>query len=376
MTRRLPSHKRIRVLVFPETTSPYYPLLYEALKQADAAIEVRVLTNPTRFPSINLVCYPFLLLGYRLRGYRIFHIHWYYMFRIPRLNSSVLNAVLRAYTMLFVRLVAALHYRIIWTAHETIPHFVQSPWDRNGAARVARHTVARAYSVIIHSEHILESEFRRYHIFPKRVELIPHGNLVGVYRDDTSDADARTALGLRTTSRVVLFFGLIRQYKGLDHLIWALRQLELNDVEVVIAGECVEPAICNEILEARAGLPIHFHQGYVPDDRVASYFKAADIVCLPFREITTSGSALLALSFGKPIIAPRLGALNDFPDDVGWFYDMPTCRKLLDALRTALTAIDLEERGTAALRYANSVSWHRSAELTAQLYRAAVAESR
>jgi glycosyltransferase involved in cell wall biosynthesis len=118
-----------------------------------------------------------------------------------------------------------------------------------------------------------------------------------------------------------------------------------------------------------------FDEGYAPHERVPLYFAAADVVVLPFRQVTTSGSAVLALSLGRPVVAPRIGALRDLPVDVGFLYEDGG---LVGALGRALSAPpeELAERSQAARRYAGNLSWDHIATTTLDVYRQATLHGR
>ena len=112
-----------------------------------------------------------------------------------------------------------------------------------------------------------------------------------------------------------------------------------------------------------------YHGGYIKDEDVATYFKAADIVCLPFTTITTSGSTILALTFGKPIIAPRMGALKDIPAEAGYFYDPDDPHGLDAALKLAVSdRKELARRGHAAEHYTKTLDWKLLSQKTYEVY--------
>lgn len=99
------------------------------------------------------------------------------------------------------------------------------------------------------------------------------------------------------------------------------------------------------------------------------YLRASDIVCLPFKTITTSGSALLALTFGKPIVAPRIGAIQDIPSDVGVLYDPRNNNALENALAEALSSSSkLFDMSRAAQKYSDTLSWDKIATRTFKVY--------
>jgi len=125
-------------------------------------------------------------------------------------------------------------------------------------------------------------------------------------------AQARQRLGLGDYEHVVLFFGFVRPYKGLQDLLGALpRVLEQMPVTLLVAGEFWEgKANCLEQIK-RLGLDAHVQilDEYIPDEEIGMYFAAADLVALPYRSVTGSGILQIAFGVGKPVVAARVGAL-------------------------------------------------------------------
>jgi glycosyltransferase involved in cell wall biosynthesis len=143
---------------------------------------------------------------------------------------------------------------------------------------------------------------------------IPHPVYVH-FGDPVDRAAARARLGIPADKRVVLFFGLIRQYKGVDELIRALDLLDERYV-LVIAGEPYGGSDVYKNLIAASRFPrnIVFHDRYIPDDGVAGYFSAADACILPYRSATQSGITSVSYHFDVPVIATDVGGLAE---DVG-----------------------------------------------------------
>lgn len=128
-------------------------------------------------------------------------------------------------------------------------------------------------------------------------------------------AEARRRLGLPEEAPVLLFFGFVRRYKGLDVLLEALPAVRarLPEVHLLVAGECYEdPAVYRRQAE-RLGVAeaVHFGDRYLPDDEVALVFGAADVVVQPYRSATQSGVAAMAFGFGVPVITTTVGGLAE-----------------------------------------------------------------
>jgi len=206
------------------------------------------------------------------------------------------------------------------------------------------------------------------------VTVVPHGNYVGTYPDDISQDDVRRTLGLPDDRLVVLFFGNVLPYKGVDTLLDVVEDLGEPTVMLVVAGACPDRDLPGRLQRLSEQARVRLHDGRVADDDVQVFLRASDVVCLPFTTITTSGSLVLALSFAKPVVAPRMGGLNDLPDAVGYFYDHAQAeRGLADALRRVVEDRDgLEERGRRGRRFVTSTSWEEIAIRTCELYRRAV----
>lgn len=124
------------------------------------------------------------------------------------------------------------------------------------------------------------------------------------------------ALGLDPKCRYLLFFGLIRPYKGLDLLLqaWQSEQLRAwTDVRLLIAGELYEsyakyePLLTHPAVRER----VIFREGFVPEEAVQYYFSAADALILPYRSATQSGITQIALHFEVPMVATRVGGLPE-----------------------------------------------------------------
>jgi glycosyltransferase involved in cell wall biosynthesis len=144
---------------------------------------------------------------------------------------------------------------------------------------------------------------------------------------------ARAKLGLE--GDVVLFFGYIRHYKGLDTLLAAWPKVRgRRPVTLVAAGECYEDPAHYERLAAAAGDGVRLMQRYVPDDEVEALFKASDAVVLPYRSATQSGVTHVAYALGRPVITTDVGGLSEtvIPGETGMVVPPEDPEALADAI--------------------------------------------
>jgi glycosyltransferase involved in cell wall biosynthesis len=171
---------------------------------------------------------------------------------------------------------------------------------------------------------------------------------------------------------VLVFFGKVLRYKGVDLLLDAVAVLPADvTVQVVVVGQCREDDVRTDLEEraARAGARVHTRFSFVPDAELADYLRAADLAVFPFRSVTNSSSVATALGAGLPVIVPRLASLDDLPEDATVRYE-PGPDGLIGALERA-GALDAGEHAAlraAAARFAATRTWAGAAAATRQVY--------
>lgn len=170
-----------------------------------------------------------------------------------------------------------------------------------------------------------------------RIRFAPHP-IYDIYGASISQSDARRHLDIPPhASRIVLFFGLIRPYKGLDLLLLALadKQLEGLNVHAIVAGECYSDWAQYETLIAQYGLShrVHLSVRFIPNDEVALYFSAANLVVQPYRTATQSGISQIAYHFEKPMVVTNVGGLPEIvADGVSGYVTEPTPQAIATAI--------------------------------------------
>ncbi len=358
----------MKIVVYPKDPNPYQDLLYSSIKDRHTTDKITFMSGPTKYQTINLFFLPFQLILYRLFGYDIFHIHWFYTFEIPKLNNRLTQWLMMYYCVSFVYFVKMLGFKLVWTVHETISPTALTDREKSISKYISQFTSIIADAKIIHSSVVI-NEMLDNGLNTDRTFIVPHGSYKNVYPDSITRKKAREELKIKSHEKMVLFFGLVRPYKGVDDLILAFSKLKLPNLRLVIAGKCIDNELLRRIQSLHNAVEFDFYDEYIADEDVSKYFKASDIVCLPFKSITTSGSTLLALSFGKPIIAPRLGALVDLPSNVGYLYDMQRPGSLETCLRKALKSNKhLSNIGKNSKSYVDTLSWDKIADKTYTVY--------
>ncbi len=335
--------------------NPYARLLAAALKRHGVTLAVA--------QTLNLWDHVFR------SDIQALHFNWI----APHYAAEVdtLRAALREFVSFVAALIVARlrGYRIVWTMHNLYPHEMDYPW----IDRAIRLLMCRlAHAVIVHCRHaatLLDQHFGRTH----GVHIIPHGEFITPYRNTISPEAARDSLGLAADDFVYLFVGNIRAYKGVAPLIDTFTTLDAADARLLIAGRIHRtyheglPASATE--DSRVVLRVRSYDDPIPADDMQIYLNASDVVVLPFLDTLTSGSAILALGFGRPVIAPAVGCLPELlrGHGCGIVYEPHGEHGLLHALRLART-LDLRRAREHARRRAEDLGWDGIARLTLAAY--------
>lgn len=244
----------------------------------------------------------------------IWHIHFpqsQLRFRNPiKLISRLLRLLIR------LRRARSRGTKVVWTVHNLHPHENPHPWLEKIFWRLF---LANVDGCI----HLSESgRMQAVQRFPGIARIpnavVPHPHYRGLYPDSSDRQQARQILGLESDAKIALFLGQIRPYKNVPELIQTFRAIDDPDMRLVIAGWPREKQLRRHIQGAADGdARVHLHPEFVPNDRIQYYLRAADIMVAPYRDILNSGTALLALSFDRPILAPSKGSLTELQTIVG-----------------------------------------------------------
>lgn len=350
-----------RVIFLPNWSraNPYQSLLIEALSAQGFEASL------ADYPKARL---PLLRLALANRDVGIFHLHWIdpwieQMFWTTHPVKRSIKLFLMAMDIALCRLLGVHTY---WTIHNLVSHESKdAAWELRIRRRIAR----LVSGCFVHSRSALGLLEQNYG-FPlaAKTSVVPHASYVGQYPAANPGAVTlmRYELGLGEADFVYLFLGSIRKYKGIEGLIDAFGKIRTSGARLVIVGSVLDPALKDWLREAASkDERIVLRIGYVPDEALPVYLDLASVVVLPFAQTLTSGSALLAMTFAKPLILPEAARIYDFPGDEGAIHYEE------GGLKTALLAAqgrDLDVMGAFNRREAEARSWARMGALTAAGY--------
>ncbi len=221
----------------------------------------------------------------------------------------------RTLLMLYYR---ALGHRVVMTAHNVnaARRDGRDSWLNRATLRIQYRLCDR---IFVHTQRMRDQMLEQFDVVAERVSVIPFGINDTTPKTALTTSQARTRLALGAQDRVLLFFGQIAPYKGLEHLVAALPAAFAADpsLRLVIAGKVkagcedywhgIRQALGSPALGSRVIQRI----AHVPDAEVELYFKAAHVLVVPYVEIFQSGVPFLAYSFGLPVIATDVGTLRE-----------------------------------------------------------------
>jgi glycosyltransferase involved in cell wall biosynthesis len=341
--RRLPPHDA--------GTNPYGPLLAAALERRGVAVEF-TLDFDGRFLWENRERIDVLHLNWP---------HFFYYHDDPEIMERQMAAFIGR-----LELARELGYKIVWTAHNLYPHNRRHVnLDHQARLAVCRLATAIIAHCPVAAEAVQQTFGRTDRLF-----VIPHGHFVGVYPDTVSRAEARTRLGVPAGAFGYGFFGSLQPYKGIEALFDAFACLDQEDARLLVSGGGNDPAYLDGLRQRAATVPRVVLRAYprAPSEDIALIMQAADVVTLPFVATMTSGTLILALSWGRPVIAPALGCLPEtVVPEAGILYDPEESEALVHALRE-IRDRDLAEAGRAALACARRFDWDVIADRTLEAY--------
>jgi glycosyltransferase involved in cell wall biosynthesis len=295
----------------------------------------------------------------------VLHFHWLDHFVLsPSLLWTVIGMTSTALQLVVARL---LGIPVVWTVHNVLSH--DSPYPRAERAFKSAFVRVLCDGVFVHCEEAADSVLSAYGLPERlryRISLIHHGHYLNNFEQAGSAARGRRS---KTT---YLYLGQIRPYKEVPRLMDAFSGLDDPDAELFVVGAPSTERLKRVVRERSDDNRITTDLRFVDDEEVEGYMSRADVVVLPYADISTSGSAVLAMSFARAVVVPRLGCVPELLDERGAvFYTAGDT----EALRNALTEAkerDLDAMGQHNLDRVRQYDWESVAVTTTRVYESAL----
>ena len=257
---------------------------------------------------------------------------------------------------------------------------------RNGKTKV----ICQIDNVEPHEHHLIDKPFNRYylgavdgfvymseqvggelHAYTSAPAIFSPHPMFENFGERVEREVACERLGLDAEKRYLLFFGLIRNYKGLDLLLEAFEGVENRDLRLLIAGEFYNDKEQYRPLLDRLGERVVLHDHFVADDDVKHYFSVADALILPYRTATQSGVTQIAYNFSVPMVVTNVGGLPEIVADgrVGF-----VCEPTVEGVREAIKRLDEESFASFACNFPaerKRFSWATMCDKIVEIYKMA-----
>lgn len=325
---------------------------------------------PTKSKDINkykkmLKYYKYLLNIYKLIRKEKYDIIHFQFFRRRRIES------------LYFVMLKLFGEKLAYTVHDI------SPLNESKLDYLFNLLVYKTADILfVHSNSNKKTLAQLMKLSEKKIKVMPHGDFDNYITDKIIvKSEARKIFKLSEEQNVILFFGAIKEYKGLDILSNALlsSSMKINNLALIIAGEAGDAEtkeIVQECKDVLAKLPkevkVVFHDKFIPVSEVSKYFIASDVVVLPYRRVTHSGIPHLAYTFGRPVIATNVGDFEEIIEEgkSGFVLSSNTQEELSEKIIQAFSdKLKLEEMGKYAREFcATKYSWKDSAESLIPVY--------
>lgn len=259
--------------------------------------------------------------------------------------------------------------RYVHTVHNALPHSRDRSWLFRCAYRWIYLFPSACIAHTVKVARQLELEFA---VAPHRIVVISIGLNTEVPATEISQAEARLQLKLPPTEPIALFFGKVEPYKGVDRLAETWEKLQTKPAHLVIVGSCLDARYRKRIRESLGNsfmsASMEWREGFVPNESVATWFRACDVVVLPYRHIYQSGVVFLCLRFGIPIVATNVGSLAEYIDgDAGVIADTEDPAGIAAALDRFFSNATRFRRDVISDR-AQKYSWERQCAAIKHLY--------
>ncbi|HSZ63748.1 MAG TPA: glycosyltransferase family 4 protein [Terriglobales bacterium] len=244
--------------------------------------------------------------------------------------------------------------------------------------------------IFVHTEKMKDELVQEFGISPERVAVIPFGINILVPDTELTTNQAKDRLGIRPEERTILFYGRIVPYKGLECLVEAFHRLAPRDASarLMIAGEPMKgfedyvEGIRRAIADNEASHRILCRLEFVPDHETELYFKAADVLVLPYKNIFESGVLFLAYRFGLPVIASDVGCFGEELTEgrAGLVFEPGNSTALADTLEAFFKSEFYKDAATYRHRiqaYSSSRhSWQTVGQITESVYSGLIKQRR
>ena len=267
------------------------------------------------------------------------HFDWINKYYSKRFSLESYIYTLWFFIQIFI-IKKILKINIVWTLHNIFPHDTKNI----KLHRFVQYQFSKQCKWIrVFSNNTVNKLIHEFNFNKNKLIVVPEGSYVNYYPNFISKEEARKELNIQKKEKIFLYFGAIKPYKGLDFLIEEISNSKHHKIKLIIVGRTPKKRYLNKIKEKiKNNDSITLENKYIKDEQIQIYFKAADIIVLPFENIENSGSIILAMGFKKVIIAPNIGVIPDrLNNQKKFLYSENIIEKFELALKTSDKEIEI-----------------------------------
>ena len=272
--------------------NPYLNMLYLATRAAGETLK----TTSDFDTALTLI-------GSATSG-DVFHLHW----TAPIVQRATTVDEARARLERFRAAITAGQKRgvqLVWTIHNKLPHEVSFLKEE---LELISFLLERAVAIHTLSPGTETAVSDLYRVPPEKIMNVPHASFLGVYDQSITRAEAREFWSLNEDDKVILFFGQMRPYKGLDGLFRAVQsasERSKGNLVLLLAGKTFDDELPRLEAMLPQGVRIIRQHSYISDEELPRWFTAADLAVFPYENVLNSSSVHLAATFGLPSALPN-----------------------------------------------------------------------
>lgn len=313
-----------------------------------------------KYKATRIIKYYFKIFSFIIKSkIKVLHIQW--------LKYYMIEGVLFS---LFARLIGK---KVVYTAHDVIPHDKDTLLNR-----LIFRLIYKSQNVIIaHTMFIKQRLHDEFNVPKNKVYFIEHGVYNVLKNEDINLKIARKKYNLKVEDFVILFFGRIAKYKGIDLIASSINNFsdENKSVKLLLAGE-VSKDYKIEFFEYFNNIDstnIVTRFCFIDDEEVELLFKASNVTILPYKEASQSGVLFLSYAYGVPVIAPKLGGFPNYilHNKTGLLYDPNDVSNFMDTVNTAIKVFNTSNskinKSIENFAYEN-FSWNSSCKQLSKIY--------
>jgi glycosyltransferase involved in cell wall biosynthesis len=300
---------------------------------------------------------------FKIKRNDIVHFHWissYYQ------NKNRIIMIIKALVFFaFLFLLKIKGVRIVWTVHNLYPH--QYKWKIT-EKHIRKTMINRFCNVVIAAAYSIKQEIEKeFEVKPDKIKIIPHGHYLGSY--PIHHRNLREFYQLDDSRIIFLFVGTIKKYKGIIELLSSFDQIRNDQACLLVAGKTDSETkpLLTPFLDRHN---IIFDMRFIPDNELADLILCSDFVVLPYTNVTTSGSAILAASLKRKIITPSTPFMREyFNASTSIMYDVKDKTGLLKALEECVMHPQLKDVPEREYRkFIRGLSWDNIGKKMKQIY--------